>query len=86
MFANYARLSKKDVLRFRSVSSIVIAVIPTDQTNKRIRSALVLIGFILMIVYMKCTAPRIEDTPARYIEKCRALHEEKYIQRILKLH
>ena len=39
------------------------AVIPTAQTNKGIRSALILIGFILIIVEIKFTAPRIEDTP-----------------------
>ena len=69
---------KNDVLRFRSVSNIVIApantgndksnsnaVIPTAQTNRGIRSALILIGFILIIVEIKFTAPRIEDTPAK---------------------
>ena len=38
------------------------AVIPTAQTNKGIRSALMLIDFILLIVEIKFTAPRIEDT------------------------
>ena len=70
------------MLRFRSVSSIVIApantgnersnnnaVIPTAQTNKGIRSALILIGFMLIIVEIKFTAPRIEDTPAKCKEK-----------------
>jgi hypothetical protein len=41
------------------------AVIPTAQTNRGIRSALILIGFILIIVEIKFTAPRIEDTPAK---------------------
>ena len=35
------------------------AVIPIDQTNKGIRSALILIGSILIIVEIKFTAPRI---------------------------
>jgi hypothetical protein len=41
------------------------AVIPTAQTNRGIRSALILKGFILIIVEIKFTAPRIEDTPAK---------------------
>ena len=41
------------------------AVIPTAQKNRGIRSALILIGFILIIVEIKFTAPRIEDTPAK---------------------
>ena len=41
------------------------AVIPTAQTNKGIRSALMLIGLILIIVEIKFTAPRIADTPAK---------------------
>lgn len=70
--------SKKDVLRFRSVSSMVIApastgsdksssraVIATDQTNSGIRSGFMFFGFMLIVVEMKFTAPRIDDTPAR---------------------
>ena len=34
-------------------------------TNKGIRSALMLIGFILLIVEMKFNAPRIDDTTAK---------------------
>lgn len=74
--------SKKEVLRLRSVNSMVIApantgkdnnnnraVIPTDHTNRGICSDVILIGFILMIVEIKLTAPRMEDTPARCKEK-----------------
>ena len=32
-------------------------------------SALILIGFMLIIVEIKFTAPRIEDTPAKWREK-----------------
>lgn len=66
------------VLRLRSVSSIVIApaktgneskrskaVIPTDQTNKGIRSRDILAARILIIVVIKLMAPRIEEAPAR---------------------
>lgn len=74
--------SKKDVLRFRSVSNIVIApaktgndkskssaVIKTDQTNKGIRSIVIPDARILITVVMKFTAPKIEDTPAKCREK-----------------
>lgn len=70
--------SKKEVFRFRSVSSIVIApaktgsdkrsnraVMATDHTNSGIRSGFMLVGFMLMVVEIKFTAPRMEDTPAR---------------------
>lgn len=70
--------SKKDVFRLRSVKSIVIApartgrdkskrraVIPTDQTNSGIRSKVIPIERMLMIVVMKFTAPRIDETPAK---------------------
>jgi hypothetical protein len=40
------------------------AVIAIDHTNSRIRS-----GFILIVVVIKFTAPRMEDTPARCREK-----------------
>jgi hypothetical protein len=66
------------VLRFRSVRSIVIApartgreskrrraVIPTDQTNKGIRSKVILGARILIIVVIKLIAPRIDEAPAR---------------------
>ena len=36
----------------------------TAQINKGICSALILMGFILIIVEMKFTAPRIDDTTA----------------------
>jgi hypothetical protein len=50
----------------RSSSSAVIA---TDHTNKGIRSGFIVLGFMLIVVEMKFTAPRIEDTPARWREK-----------------
>ena len=40
------------------------AVIPTAQTNKGIRSGFKLIDFMVIIVEMKFTAPRIDDTTA----------------------
>jgi len=66
----------------RSVSSIVIApartgsdrsnkraVMAIDHTNSGIRSGFILLGFILIVVVMKFTAPRIHDTPAKCREK-----------------
>jgi hypothetical protein len=41
----------------------------TAHTNRGIRSGFMLIGFILMVVEMKFTAPRIDDTPAKCNEK-----------------
>lgn len=41
------------------------AVIPTDQTNRGIRSRVIPAGRILIMVEIKFTAPRIEETPAR---------------------
>jgi hypothetical protein len=41
------------------------AVIPTDHTNKGIRSKVIPIDRILIIVVIKFTAPKIEDTPAK---------------------
>jgi len=70
--------SKKDVFKFRSVRSIVmapartgrdkrrrIAVMNTDQTNRGSWSQAKPGVRILMIVVMKLTAPRIEEAPAR---------------------
>jgi len=70
--------SKNEVLKFRSVSSIVmapastgrdssnrIAVTSTDQTNNGMLSIVVLEDRILMIVVMKLIAPRMEEAPAR---------------------
>jgi hypothetical protein len=70
--------SKKEVFRFRSVNSIVIApaktgsdssrrsaVIATAHTNSGIRSGLIFVGFMLIVVEIKFTAPRIEETPAK---------------------
>lgn len=69
--------SKNEVLKFRSINSIVMApaktgrarrrrmaVISTDQTNKGTFSMLRLGGRMLRIVEMKLIAPRMEDTPA----------------------
>jgi len=74
--------SKKEVFKFRSVKSIVIApastgklrskrsaVIPTAQTKRVIRSNDRPSPRILMIVVIKLTAPKIEDTPAKWREK-----------------
>lgn len=70
--------SKNEVLKLRSVSSIVIApartgrassrrmaVIRTDQTNRGMLSMVVVSDRILIIVVMKLIAPRIEDAPAK---------------------
>lgn len=70
--------SKKEVLIFRSVRSIVIApastgresnnkiaVISTDHTNKGIRSKVIPLDRILIIVVIKFTAPKIEEIPAK---------------------
>jgi len=70
------------VFRLRSVSSIVIApartgkesrrskaVMAIDHTNRGIRSGFMLFGFILIVVVIKFTAPRIDETPAKCNEK-----------------
>jgi len=70
--------SKNEVLRFRSVNSIVIApartgkerrskitVRKTLHTNRGIRSNVIVVGRILITVDIKLIAPRIEDAPAR---------------------
>jgi len=74
--------SKKDVLKFRSVKSIVIApantgndnnnktaVIITDHTNKGIRSKFIIFDRIFIIVVIKLIAPKIEEIPAMCSEK-----------------
>jgi len=74
--------SKKQVLKLRSKSSIVIApantgkdkskriaVINTDHTNKGIDSSLIDRIRILIVVVIKLTAPKIEETPAMCREK-----------------
>lgn len=74
--------SKKEVLKFRSVKSIVIApantgkdsksrmaVINTDQINSGIRSKDKVLDRIFKIVVIKLIAPKIEDTPAKWREK-----------------
>lgn len=74
--------SKNDVLRFRSVSNIVIApartgrdrrssttVITTAHTNSGIRAICIPCQRILITVVIKLIAPRIEDAPARCSEK-----------------
>jgi hypothetical protein len=73
--------SKNDVFKLRSVNNIVIApartgresrrskaVIATAHTNRGIRSGFIFMGFML-IVEIKFTAPRIDETPARCREK-----------------
>lgn len=70
--------SKNDVLKFRSVSNMVIApastgrerssktaVIRTDQTNKGIESRETQDERMFIIVVIKLMAPRIEEAPAR---------------------
>jgi len=70
--------SKKVVLRFRSVRSIVMpaantgrersrrtAVIKTAHTNKGVWNWVRAGGFMLMMVVMKLIAPKIEETPAK---------------------
>jgi len=70
--------SKNDVLKLRSVNSIVIApaktgrdssnkiaVMNTDHTKSGIRSNDIPIGRMFVIVVMKLIAPRIEEAPAR---------------------
>lgn len=74
--------SKNDVLRLRSVKSIVIApaktgsdrrrrtaVIFTDQTNRGTRSNRIADHRILIIVVIKLRAPRIDEIPAKWSEK-----------------
>jgi hypothetical protein len=45
------------------------AVIAIDHTNSGIRSGFILFGFILIVVVIKFTAPKIDETPARWSEK-----------------
>jgi hypothetical protein len=45
------------------------AVMAIDHTNRGIRSGFMLFGFILIVVVMKFTAPRMDDTPAKCREK-----------------
>jgi hypothetical protein len=40
-----------------------------DHTNRGIRSGFMLFGFMLIVVVMKFTAPKIDDTPAKCSEK-----------------
>jgi len=70
--------SKKEVLKFRSVRSIVIApantgrdsnnktaVIKIDHTNNGIESNVIEVERIFTIVVIKLIAPRIEEAPAK---------------------
>lgn len=70
--------SKKDVFKFRSVKSIVIApaktgrlssnnsaVINTDHANKVIRLRVIKFLRILIMVVIKLIAPKIEEIPAK---------------------
>lgn len=74
--------SKNEVLRFRSVSNIVMApantgrdrsnritVSVTAQTNRGIRSNFIPLDRIFITVVMKFTAPRIDEAPAKCSEK-----------------
>jgi hypothetical protein len=74
--------SKKVVLKFRSVNSIVIApantgresnnkkaVMKTDHTNKGIFSNDIDFDRMLIIVVIKLMAPRIEEMPAKCKDK-----------------
>lgn len=45
------------------------AVMATDQTKSGILSGFIFIGFILIDVEIKFTAPKMEDTPAKCNEK-----------------
>lgn len=71
--------SKKEVLKLRSVSNIVMApastgrerrrrtaVISTDHANKGIASKFMEGARMFKIVVMKLIAPRIEEAPARW--------------------
>lgn len=71
--------SKKEVLKFRSVRSMVMApastgrdsnkrtaVIKTDHTNKGIESKVILALRIFRIVVIKLIAPKIEEAPAKW--------------------
>lgn len=42
-----------------------MAVMKTDRTNKGIRSIVMPIDHMLITVFLKLTAPRIEETPAK---------------------
>lgn len=70
--------SKKEVLKFRSVSNIVIApartgresksktaVINTDHANRGIESKFIEAARMFKIVVMKLIAPRMDEAPAR---------------------
>jgi len=70
--------SKKEVLKFRSVRSIVMApartgrdsksrtaVINTDHTNRGIESKVMEAERMLKMVVIKLIAPKIEEAPAR---------------------
>jgi hypothetical protein len=74
--------SKKEVLKFRSVSSIVIApartgkdnnsntaVISTDHTNRGVLSKFITDVRMFRIVVIKLIAPRMEEIPAKCNEK-----------------
>ena len=40
-----------------------------DHTNSGIRLGFILFGFMLIVVVIKFTAPRMEDTPSKWSEK-----------------
>jgi hypothetical protein len=45
------------------------AVMAIDHTNSGIRSGFMLFGFMLIVVVIKFTAPRIDEIPAKWREK-----------------
>ena len=51
------------------------AVMTINHTNSGIRSGFILFVFLLIVVVIKFTAPRIEDTPANCSEKMALLAE-----------
>lgn len=57
------------MLKFRSSNNIVIAVKSTDHTNSGICSKEIDGARIFIIVEIKLTAPKIDETPATCSEK-----------------
>jgi hypothetical protein len=55
--------------RTGSDSNSSSAVIPTAHTNSGIRSGFMLLGLMLIVVEIKFTAPKIDETPAKCNEK-----------------
>jgi hypothetical protein len=55
--------------RAGSESSNSRAVTAIDHTNSGVRSGFMLFGFMLIVVVIKFTASRMDDTPAKCREK-----------------